>query len=686
MWAVVMATILFVPLFYPLKMTSMYQYLEMRYNSRAARLTGTVINNLSMLIYTGIASFAPSTALQAVSGFPQWASFIIIGCICTFYTFMGGLKAVIWVDVFQALIMVAGILAIVIRATLDVGGFDRVWEINSKWNRIDFWNFDPDPTVRHTFWALVIGGMINWTGTYGASQSSIQRFSALSSLNEARKAVMMNCVGVFVMITMSCVAGISVFFRAVMMNCVGVFVMITMSCAWYFCLFQSCDDELCWSICYDNHVMCSRAVMMVCWSIYYDNHVMCGRYFCLFQSCDDELCWSIYYDNHVMCSNYFCLFQSCDDELCGGIYYDNHVMCSGYFCLAYYADKGCDPLANNDIKIPMNHSIFCIRDAGIPRDSGLFIAGLFCGALSTLSSNLSSMVAVTYEDMIKPCINPSRPEIVRMRITKLLVLIYGVLGILATFLFRNLKGTVLQASLSFMGAAGGALNGLIMLGAFFPWANSKGAIVGTITAYIATMWLSIGKYTVVGIKETLPSPVYNCSIYMDEVTIATTNVTMTTMSSIGTYMYSTSGLLTNYSMFITNSESTTTGTVTQVSQTGLDSFYSLSYLWYSTFGMLITFVVGLLVSFITGPTKPEDVNPDLMIPIFDRLFWFCLPKKVLKFLRCGVDYETDNTADNDSGITETTFKSFNSVTRVDSAEANHQSKELQLLSHKYMES
>lgn len=80
------------------------------------------------------------------------------------------------------------------------------------------------------------------------------------------------------------------------------------------------------------------------------------------------------------------------------------------------------------------------------------------------------------------------------------------------------------------------------------------------------MWLSIGKYTVVGVKETLPSPVYNCSVYMDDVTIATTNVTMTTMSSIGTYMYNASGLLTNYSMFITNSESTTTSNVTQVAQ------------------------------------------------------------------------------------------------------------------------
>ncbi|XP_052084212.1 sodium-coupled monocarboxylate transporter 1-like [Mytilus californianus] len=561
MSAVVLATILFVPLFYPLKMTSMYQYLEMRYNSKAARLTGTIISNLSMLIYTGIASFAPSTALQAVSGFPQWASFIIIGCICTFYTFMGGLKAVIWVDVFQALIMVAGILAIVIRATLDVGGFDRVWEINSKWNRIDFWNFDPDPTVRHTFWALVIGGMINWTGTYGASQSSIQRFSALSSLNEARKAVMLNCVGVFIMITTSCVAGISVF--------------------------------------------------------------------------------------------------------------------------AYYAEKGCDPLANKDIK-NSNQIIpyFVSEMLGFPGIPGLFIAGLFCGALSTLSSNLSSMVAVTYEDMIKPFIKPSKPEAVKIKITKLLVLIYGVLGILVTFLFRNLKGTVLQASLSFMGAAGGALNGLIMLGAFFPWANWQGAIVGTITAYIVSMWIGIGKYTVVGVKDTLPSPVYNCSIYMYNVSIASsTNVTMTTMSSI--VAYNTSGMLTNYSMLVPNSESTTSSLI-QDSQPGLESFYSLSYLWYSTFGMLITFVVGLTVSFITGPTKPEDVNPDLMIPIFDRLFWFCLPKKVLHFLRFGVDYEPDNGADNDSGVTETTFKSSSEVARVDGEDAKHQ--ELQPLSHKHIES
>lgn len=527
MWAVVMATVLFVPLFFPLKMTSMYEYLELRYKSKAARLTGTIISNLSTLIYTGIASFAPSTALEAVSGFPQWASFILIGVICTFYTFMGGLKAVIWVDVFQALIMVAGILAIVFRASLAVGGIGNVWEINSRWDRIDFFNFDPDPTVRHTFWALTIGGMFSWFGTYGASQTSIQRFSALSSLKEAKKAVMMNCLGVFILLTSACVAGISVF--------------------------------------------------------------------------------------------------------------------------AYYADKGCDPLANKDIRNP-NQIVpyFVMEMLGYPGIPGLFIACLYCGALSSLSSNLSSMVAVTWEDMMKPLFK-NKPEHVKAWMTRFLVLFYGALGIGATFLFRNLKGTVLQASLSFMGAAGGALNGLIMLGAFFPWANWKGAIVGTITSYIITMWIGIGKYTIIGVKDHLPTPVANCSVPMN-VILTVTNVTMVTSTLPASFTYNSSGLMTDFNIHSLNN----THNVVTESQSGLDQFYNLSYLWYSTFGLLITFVVGLLVSFATGPTKPADVDPKYLIPVFDRLFWCCLSRRLLRISHCGVQYDFKAADEGDSGGSETT--------------------------------
>ncbi|XP_062598379.1 sodium-coupled monocarboxylate transporter 1-like [Saccostrea cucullata] len=119
MAAAALAAFLFVPLFYPLKLTSMYEYIEVRFKSRAVRLTATVINILSSLIYTGIASFAPATALEAVTGFPEWASFLLIGVVCTFYTFMGGLKAVVWVDAFQAIIMFGSLLTIATKGKLE---------------------------------------------------------------------------------------------------------------------------------------------------------------------------------------------------------------------------------------------------------------------------------------------------------------------------------------------------------------------------------------------------------------------------------------------------------------------------------------------------------------------------------------------------------------------------------------
>ncbi|XP_046581657.1 sodium-coupled monocarboxylate transporter 1-like, partial [Haliotis rubra] len=63
--AIVVSTLLYVPLLYPLKYTSSFEYLEKRFNSRAARLTGTSMMIVSQVIYMGLVSLAPSTALEA---------------------------------------------------------------------------------------------------------------------------------------------------------------------------------------------------------------------------------------------------------------------------------------------------------------------------------------------------------------------------------------------------------------------------------------------------------------------------------------------------------------------------------------------------------------------------------------------------------------------------------------------
>ncbi|ELU10234.1 hypothetical protein CAPTEDRAFT_175398 [Capitella teleta] len=85
-FAVLICCTLFVPLLFPLKLTSVYEYLERRYHSRASRIVGSMIGMMNMLLYAGVVIFAPATAMEAASGFPVWASIILIGFVATCYT------------------------------------------------------------------------------------------------------------------------------------------------------------------------------------------------------------------------------------------------------------------------------------------------------------------------------------------------------------------------------------------------------------------------------------------------------------------------------------------------------------------------------------------------------------------------------------------------------------------------
>ncbi|XP_056002759.1 sodium-coupled monocarboxylate transporter 1-like [Ostrea edulis] len=480
--AVILASQLFVPLLYPLQLTSSFEYLELRFNSKAAKLTGTIMMILQQVIYMGVASYAPSTALEAVTGFPTWATIITVGVVSTFYTFLGGMKAVVWTDVFQSIVMVAGLLAIVIQGTISVGGIDTVWRINDEWKRIEFFDFNPDPTQRHSFWSLIVGGMVGWTATYGVNQASVQRYCALPSLRKAKTAVLLNIIGVILLLCVTCVAGIVVF--------------------------------------------------------------------------------------------------------------------------AYYVQKGCDPYTNDDVSnsnqiIPF----FVMETLGYPGIPGLFVACLFSGALSTMSSCLNALSAVTWKDILEPFLG-EKTETQKTWITRILVALYGGAGIGMAFMAKNLGGTVLQASLSFTGAASGPLLGIFALGAFFPWANWIGAVVGSVFGLALPFWISIGAYSVVGAPNSLPFPTENC-----------------TMAD-------------NSTLFV--NMTTTTTPVPPIE--GLDVLYTISYLWYPSIGMATVVVVGLLVSLVTGLTPKDEVDSKYLIPLFDRIFC-CLPGQFRRCLRCYIEFE-----------------------------------------------
>ncbi|XP_046559452.1 sodium-coupled monocarboxylate transporter 1-like isoform X1 [Haliotis rubra] len=485
--AIVVSTVLYVPLLYPLKYTSSFEYLEKRFKSRAAKLTGTCILITQQVLYMGIASFAPSTALEAVTGFPTWASIVTVGLVSTFYTSLGGMKAVVWTDVFQSVVMLAGVLAVVIRGISVVGGIDEVWKLNQEWGRIEFFDFNPDPTVRHSFWSLTIGTMIGWSSFYGVNQASVQRYCALPTLQKAKLAVMLNVIGILVLLTTVCLAGITTF--------------------------------------------------------------------------------------------------------------------------AYYAKKGCDPLSakyisNANQLIPY----FVMEVLGYPGLPGLFVSCLFSGALSTMSSCLNALAAVCWEDFLKPVLGERLNEGQKTLVTKLLVLVFGGAGIGTAFMAKNLGGTVLQASLSFTGAASGPLLGMFALGAFFPWANWIGAVVGGVLGLVFPLWISIGAYTVVGTPSGLEYPTYNCSFSNNTISVATTTSTI-----------------------LTTSEATS-------QHTGLSALYTVSYLWYPGIGAGTVIIVGLAVSALTGMNQLGDVDTTYLVPFFDRLIC-CLPDPVSRCLRCSQEFK-----------------------------------------------
>ncbi|RXN03051.1 sodium-coupled monocarboxylate transporter 2 [Labeo rohita] len=117
---------LFLPVFYRSGITSTYEYLELRF-CRLVRVAATLIYIIQTILYTGVVVYAPALALNQVTGFDLWGSIFATGIVCTFYCTLGGLKAVVWTDAFQMVVMVVGFLTVLIQGASRAGGIESVW-------------------------------------------------------------------------------------------------------------------------------------------------------------------------------------------------------------------------------------------------------------------------------------------------------------------------------------------------------------------------------------------------------------------------------------------------------------------------------------------------------------------------------------------------------------------------------
>ncbi|CAG5126220.1 unnamed protein product, partial [Candidula unifasciata] len=89
----IVAAFTIVPLLYPLRLTSLYEYLQLRYHSTTLRIFVVLVGMLQTLCYMAIALLSPALALQAGASLPMWVSVGIVGVIGTVYSAIGGIKS-----------------------------------------------------------------------------------------------------------------------------------------------------------------------------------------------------------------------------------------------------------------------------------------------------------------------------------------------------------------------------------------------------------------------------------------------------------------------------------------------------------------------------------------------------------------------------------------------------------------
>uniref|UniRef100_A0A671YGI9 Solute carrier family 5 member 8 n=1 Tax=Sparus aurata TaxID=8175 RepID=A0A671YGI9_SPAAU len=395
----------FLPVFYRLSITSTYEYLELRFN-RTTRLLGTGLFIVQTILYTGIVIYAPALALNQVTGMDLWGAVISTGVVCTFYCTLGGLKAVVWTDVFQLGVMLAGFLSVIIRSVVLKDGVLPIISDSQEGGRLNFWDFDTNPLRRHTFWTISIGGTFVWVSIYGINQAQVQRYIS--------------------------------FLRHYVIQILTIL----------------------------NNAPSHLSMLM--------------------------------------------------------------------------------PYLVMDI----------LRDyPGLP---GLFVAAAYSGSLSTVSSSINALAAVTVEDLIKPYTNMSEKHL--SWTSKGLSLIYGVLCIGMAGL-ASLMGGILQAAISIFGIIGGPLLGMFTLGVLCPFANSKGVLLGLMSGLVVSLWLGIGA------QIYPPTPAMTRPL----------------------------SLTTEGCNFTTTDSFNWTSTVQPTQPPLTDNWYSLSYLYFSPIGTIITISVGLLL-------------------------------------------------------------------------------------------
>jgi SSS family transporter len=207
--AMLFLIVFLMPPLYRAGIVSVYQFLEERFGPSTRRLLSAVFL-ISRSFAVGIMVYATALVMSAVLGVEIWITILVAGAVTALYSVMGGLKAVIYTDILQMIILIVGILACGWVGLEMLGGWDALRQSidRERLNAVDFsaWGLGGDGDFG--FWPMVLGGFFLYCAYYGTDQSQVQRNLGARDYGQLRSALLLNGLARFPVTFLYCFMGL----------------------------------------------------------------------------------------------------------------------------------------------------------------------------------------------------------------------------------------------------------------------------------------------------------------------------------------------------------------------------------------------------------------------------------------------------------------------------------------------
>ena len=196
----IVITLVFMPAYFRRELVTVYQLLQDRFGGAVKGLAAslfvvmrTIADGVRLLLTAFVLAAvfkSLNLADSAVSG-----SIIAIGAVMILFTLIGGIEAIVWIEVVQLLIYIGGaIAAAVILAQNIPGGLAEAMRLGAEHDKFRVLDLSLDFTKTYTFWSGVVGGAFLTMSTHGTDQYMVQRYLCTDRPRKASMALLMSGV------------------------------------------------------------------------------------------------------------------------------------------------------------------------------------------------------------------------------------------------------------------------------------------------------------------------------------------------------------------------------------------------------------------------------------------------------------------------------------------------------------